>query len=329
LGPRRRQVKVRKLVTVLSVTLLLLAACTPAANQSSAAQGGKKITIGMANLSLCCAYFIGMSKAVQDEAKAYPNITIIETNADGKVEKLTSDVEDLISKKVDGIILSGAFIEAAPAALDAIKKAGIPVVMVDRKLKGGDYTSWIGPDNFAIGQEVGGYLVERLSGKGKLAVIRGGPADNTIGSERTRGVHDKVNASGIEVITYADFAGWSTDGGKKAMEDLLAKNPQLDAVFCENDSMCLGAQTAIADAGRTKEILVAGVDGQKEALLQILNKTNYVATGLNNSNQIGRAGFNRLTAILAGLEASKDTVLPSPLISPANVVKFYDPDSIF
>jgi ribose transport system substrate-binding protein len=142
-------------------------------------------------------------------------------------------------------------------------------------------------------------------------------------------VHDKVDATGIEVITYADFAGWSTDGGKSAMENLLAQNPALDAVFCENDSMCLGAQTAIQDAGRSDEIILAGVDGQKEALLEILNDTNYVATGLNNSDQIGRAGFNRLMAILAGLEAPKDTVLPSPLINPDNVVKFYDENSIF
>lgn len=319
----------RRLITGLMAVALVASACTTGADTSSTAPGARKLTIGMANLSLCCAYFIGMSKAVQAEAEAYPNITIIETNADGDVEKLTSDVEDLISKKVDGIILSGAFIEAAPAALDAIKAAGIPVVMVDRKLKGGDYTSWIGPDNFAIGQQVGEYLVERLGGQGKLAVIRGGPADNTIGSERTRGVHDKIDATAIEVITYADFAGWSTDGGKEAMEDLLAQNPELDAVFCENDSMCLGAQTAIQDAGRSDEIILAGVDGQKEALLEILNGTNYVATGLNNSDQIGRAGFNRLMAILAGLEAPKDTVLPSPLINPDNVVKFYDENSIF
>lgn len=319
----------RRLITGLMVVALAASACTTGADTGSTAPGARKLTIGMANLSLCCAYFIGMSKAVQAEAEAYPNITIIETNADGDVEKLTADVEDLISKKVDGIILSGAFIEAAPAALDAIKAAGIPVVMVDRKLKGGDYTSWIGPDNFAIGQQVGDYLVERLGGQGKLAVIRGGPADNTIGSERTRGVMDKVGATGIEVITYADFAGWSTDGGKKAMEDLLAQNPALDAVFCENDSMCLGAQTAVADAGRSDEIILAGVDGQKEALLEILNGTNYVATGLNNSDQIGRAGFNRLMAILVGLEAPKDTVLPSPLINPDNVVKFYDENSIF
>jgi ABC-type sugar transport system substrate-binding protein len=113
------------------------------------------------------------------------------------------------------------------------------------------------------------------------------------------------------------------------MEDLLAQHDQIDAVFCENDSMCLGAQNAIADAGRSEEMFLVGVDGQKEALLQILNRTNYAATGLNNSDQIGRAAFHRLMAILAGAQAPEQTVLPSPLITSDNAVKFYDPDSVF
>ena len=58
----------------------------------------------------------------------------------------------------------------------------MPVVMVDRLLKGGDFTSWVGPDNRAIGEGIGNYIVERLGGKGKVVIIRGGPADNTIGS---------------------------------------------------------------------------------------------------------------------------------------------------
>ena len=69
----------------------------------------------MANLSLCCPYFIGMSEAVQQEASVYDNVEVLVTNADGDVEKLTSDIEDLIAQDVDGIVLSGAFIEAAPA----------------------------------------------------------------------------------------------------------------------------------------------------------------------------------------------------------------------
>lgn len=289
----------------------------------------KNIKIGMANLSLCCAYFIGMSDAVEAEAAAYPNVNVLVTNADGDVEKLTSDIEDLIAQKVDGIVLSGAFIEAAPAALLAIEEAGIPVVMVDRLLKGGDYTSWIGPDNYAIGVQTGQFLLEQLGGQGKIGVIRGGPADNTIGSDRTDGMLSQLEGSDIEVITFPDFAGWSTDGGFAATETLLAQNADLNAIFCENDSMCLGAQKVIEDQGLGDQIFVSGVDGEKAALVEIMKGGAYKSTGLNNSDQIGRAGFNRLMAILAGAQPEKDTVFPSPLITIENVERFYNPDSVF
>jgi len=312
-------------------TLLLSAALAMSSVAAVSAQDGEDdtITIGMANLSLCCAYFIGMSDAVEAEAAAYPNVEVLVTNADGDVEKLTSDIEDLIAQEVDGIVLSGAFIEAAPAALAAIQAAGIPVVMVDRLLKGGDYTSWIGPDNYAIGEQTGAFIVEQLGGAGKLGVIRGGPADNTIGSDRTDGVMSQVEGTDIEVITFPDFAGWSTDGGFAAAETLLAQNPDLNAIFCENDSMCLGAQKVIEDQGLGDQIFVAGVDGQKEALVEIMKGGVYKSTGLNNSDQIGRAGFNRLMAILAGAQPEKDTVFPSPLITQENVDRFYNPDSVF
>ena len=138
-----------------------------------------------------------------------------------------------------------------------------------------------------------------------------------------------MEGSGIEIVVYPDWGQWSTDGGKKAMEDLMAANPNLNAVFCENDSMCLGAKSAIGDAGKKDAIIVTAVDGQKEALKEILDGTNYAATGLNNSDQIGRAGFHRLMAILAGGQPEKDSVLPSPIINRENVVKFYNPNSIF
>ena len=281
----------------------------------------------MANLSLCCAYFIGMSEAVEAEAAFYDNVDVLVTNADGDVEKLTSDIEDLIAQDVDGIVLSAAWIEAAPAAMLAIADAGIPVVMVDRLLKGSEYTSWIGPDNYAIGVQTGQFLVEQLTGEGKLGVIRGGPADNSIGLDRTNGMLSEVEQSGIEVITFPDFAGWSTDGGFTAAETLLAQNPDLDAIFCENDSMCLGALKVIEDQGL--DVFVSGVDGEKAALVEIMDGDTYKSTGLNNSDQIGRAGFHRLMAILAGANPPQDTVFPSPLITDENVVRFYNPDSVF
>jgi ABC-type sugar transport system substrate-binding protein len=305
---------------------ILVLAATGAALPAAA----KDLKIGVVNLSLCCAYFVGMDQAVKEEAKAFSNVTVLSTDAKGDVAKLTSNVEDLLSQKVDGLIVSGAWIEAAPEALDAIKAAGVPVVLVDRMLKGGEFTSWIGPDNYAIGVGIGDYIVKRLGGKGLLAVLRGGPADNSIGLDRTNGALSVVEKSGIKVEKAPDFGGWSVDGGFKLMEDMLTKFPDINAVFCENDSMCQGAQKAINDAGRSDKIFLASVDGEKGTLKEIMSDgTNYGATGHNNSDQIGRAGFHRLMAILAGAEAPLQTVLPSPIITKDNAIKFYNPDSVF
>jgi ribose transport system substrate-binding protein len=316
-------------LSIILVLALFLGACSPATPTTAPGAAAKKFKLGMANFSQCCAYFIGMNKAVLDEASSYPNVEVISTDANGDAAKLNSDIEDLIAKKVDGVIISGAWLEQLPSALDSLKKAGIPAVLVDRQWKGG-YTSYVGPENFKIGQQNGQYIVDKLGGKGTVVVLKGGPADNSIGLNRTNGMLDSVSkAPGITVINAPDFGGWSEDGGLKQMENLLAANAKIDAVFCENDSMCLGAQRAISDAKRTNEMFLCGVDGQKEALVQIKDKTNYACTGLNNSDQIGRSGFNRMMAILAGATPPKDTYLPSPLITLDNVVKYYDPNSLF
>ncbi|MGP2490262.1 substrate-binding domain-containing protein [Mesorhizobium sp. PUT5] len=290
----------------------------------------KDIKIGMVNLSLCCAYFVGMDAAVKDEASHFSNVQVLSTDAKGDVAKLTSDVEDLLNQNVDVFIVSGAWIEAAPAALEAINQAGVPVVMVDRLLKGGDHTAWVGPDNRAIGEGIGDYIAKRLNGEGKVAIIRGGPADNTIGSNRTDGVKAKLEGTKIEAVVAPGWGEWSADGGFSQMEDLLSKNGDLDAVFCENDSMCLGAQKAITDAGKSDQIFIASVDGEMGTLKEIMKQgSNYGATGRNSSDQIGRAGFNRAMAIIAGGQPEKETALPSPIITGDNAVKYYDETSKF
>ncbi len=322
--------KLPLLTRVVVVAALLMLAVPPMLSAAPQNQEGDTIRIGMVNFILGAPYFVGMAEAVEEEASYYGNIEVVITDAGVDVDQFVEDIESVLALNVDGVIISAGPIQPTQAVLDAIASADVPVVLVDRLIEGAEYTSWIGPDNFGIGEQDGAYIAERLNGHGRLAVLRGGPEDNPIGNARTNGMLSAVEPfSDVEVVMAPEFGGWSTEGGYALMQALLEEHDDIDAVFCENDSMCLGAQIAIEDAGRSGEMFLVGVDGQKEALLQILSGTNYEATGLNNSDQIGRAAFHRLMAILAGGAAEAETVLPSPLITRENAVRFYNPDSVF
>ncbi|GAA4446370.1 substrate-binding domain-containing protein [Phytohabitans houttuyneae] len=312
---------------VLVSSALVLGACT---SDSEGGGDDGRYTIGVANYMLSGPYFSGMDKAIAAQAAKKGNVDIISTDANGDAAKLASNVEDLLSKNVDAVIISGGPLESAPAVLNSIKAAGKPAVLVDRKFATGEYTSWIGPDNEAIGRQDGEFLAEKLAGGGKVGIIKGGPADNSIGLARTNGVKGVLQGkAGITLVEAPDFGNWGSDGGLTVMESLLATNPDLAAVFCENDAMCLGAQRAIADAGKAKQIIIAGVDGQNEALKAIMDGTNFVVTGLNDADQIGSMGLDRAVEILDGKQVEKDTVVPSPRVTKENASQYFDPNGAF
>jgi len=283
----------------------------------------KDITIGMANLALG-DYFTGMRNAV---VKAGEELgwTVNATNADGDDATLVADVEKFISQGVDGIIISGAWFNDIPAALNAAETAKIPVVLVDRMFDSQNFTAWVGPDNEFMGEQIGKKIVASLPEGGTAVIIRGGPAENTIGINRTKGVTKALEAAGNFTIEVSpDFGNWSTDGGKTAMENMLAKLKKIDVVFCENDSMSFGAQSAAADAKRSDEILFTGIDGANPAILAILEKGNYLATGHNDANVIGAEGIAVMAKILAGESYEKINFMDSPIITIDNAEQYKD-----
>lgn len=315
----------RRLTGLLLAGMLTVGVSACGADDTSGGAAQTSFTVGVANFTLSGPYFSGMDKAIAAQAQKKGNVEIVSTDANGDAAKLAANVEDLLSKNVDAIIISGGPLESAPAALNAIKAADKPVVLVDRKFRTGEYTSWIGPDNEAIGRQNGEFLAQRLTKGGKVAIIKGGPADNSIGLARTNGVKAALQAKpGITLVEAPDFGGWSSDGGLTVMESLLATNPDLVAVFCENDAMCLGAQRAITGAGKAGQIVIAGVDGQNEALKAILDGTNYLVTGLNDADIIGSRGLDRAVEILQGKTAEKDTVVDSPMVTKDNAKQYLD-----
>ena len=313
--------KVRKLAAFAAAAGLLALAAAGITLGCSQKPDEKKITIGMVNLALG-DYFTGMRNAVvaAGEKRGW---TVNATNADGDDAKLVADVENFIAQGVDGIVISGAWFNDIPAALDAAEAAGIPVVLVDRMFDSQNFTAWVGPDNEFMGEQIGNYIVSQLPAGGTAVIIRGGPAENTIGINRTNGVNKALTAAGNFAVQISpDFGNWSTDGGKKAMENMLARFPKIDVVFCENDSMSFGAQSAAADAGRSGEMFFTGIDGANPAILAILEGGNYKATGQNDANVIGAEGVAVMAQILAGETVDKINVMDSPIITIENADQY-------
>jgi len=314
-------------LTLSLIMLVALTACAPAAEEVN---GERELTIGIVTLQMRAPYFIGMVRAIEAAAAEYGNIRTIVADAEGDVAAVDAAIEDLIAQRVDGLIMNISPIETLPGPMEAINEAGIPVVLVNRRFLGTGYDSWVGVDNLNTGAGVGAVIVETMRGRGNLLMIRGGPEDNTIGNARRDGVLSQVEPTDIEVIFAPEFGGWSEDGGFSLMEDMLAKHPDIDAVFAENDSMALGALKAIQDAGRADEIVLFGFDGQRAALQLIKDETNFVATGLNSPTLIGQMGFNHLMAVIAGASrVNIDTMFPVTIITNENVDQYLDPESVF
>lgn len=317
---------------ILKAFPLILAMALPLSAAQAQTQAKAKITIGMVNLFNQAAYFTGMDTAVKQEAAAYSNVEVLSTDAGFDAAKMAADIADLLAKRVDGLIISAGPTETLPASLAAIQKAGVPVVFVDRLWKNTNLTTpwnWVGAQNTFMGEQLGVFVNDKLVGKGEVVIIRGGPADNSIGLDRSNGFESKL-AKTIKVTKAPSFGGWGNDGGYKAMADMLVKMKKIDAVFCENDSMCLGAQKAAAAANRSAELFFVASDAGKETLREMMRaNSNFLATAVNDSDQIGRVGFNHLMGLLAGAKLPNQTPLPSPIVLQKDAAKRYDPNKVF
>ena len=295
--------------------------------EAAVAQQPKRI--GIVTLQMKAPYFIAMVRALEAEGRAN-NVQTFVADGNGDVAKVNSDIEDLLAKGVDGLIMNISPLEALPGGMAAIKKAGKPLVLVNRRLKGGEYDAWIGVDNLNTAAGVGEVIAKHMGGKGHLLMIRGGPEDNSTGNARRDGVLSKVKDSGIKITFAPEFGRWTEDGGIRVMEDMLTKHKDIDAVFCEGDVMCLGAQKAIADAGRTAQIKIFGFDGQKAAIEQIMKGTNFIATGVISADEIAKAGFRTMMDLLAGKKpAQQDSTPPVMVVTPENAKRVYRADALF
>lgn len=216
-------------------------------------------TIGMSQANLAEPYRVRMDEDIRKAAAKVPQLNVQFSDAAKDNSQQVNDVENFITKQVDLLMISPN--EAAPLT-DVVRKAynkGIPVVVLDRKVNGDAYTTYIGADNVAIGRQAGAYFKNTLLPDGGKIVQIEGLSGSTPAAEREKGFKQGIEGSGIEIVAGAD-GEWERSVGQEKMDALLKSHPDIQAVYSHNDPMAEGAWLAAQSAGRD-DLKFVGIDG--------------------------------------------------------------------
>jgi ABC-type sugar transport system substrate-binding protein len=246
-------------------------------------------------------------------------------------------VEDIIARKVDFVIINAVDPGTEKDVDQAIIDAGIPLIFIDTFVEGMDTVTIVRSDNENIGKMAAKSMAARFEGKEfNLALLEGMPTDVLVGPARQGGFLAGLDAAGAKYkIVARGYAKYNQELGMKVTEDFLVAHSEINAIFANNDSMALGGLAAATAAGR-KDILFTGIDGQKEAMKAIKDggaTGQYVSTGLNSPVLAAEDCINAALQILTGEKKKGDfpktSFTKAVGIDYTNIDQYYDPKSIF
>lgn len=299
----------------------------------------KECVVGISMYTLSAPYFVAQEKAATARAKELGCKVVGSTDARNDMNKQISDVEDMVTRGVNLLILNPRDPEGLNAAVAAAAAQGVKIIVIDSGISPkAKITALVQSNNTANGELVGGWLAKQTKGKDLKIALLSGDKGNVVGQDRRLGVfrglvEGQLQQNGrvkFEVVAQG-WGGWNQEGGVKAMEDILTAHPEVNVVLAENDSMALGARKVLADAKKQGVLVLAAADGQKEALA-LIKQGQYGATGLNDPALVAKTGVE------IGVKAVNDQLpsdfgrinyTPPAVITKENVDKYYNPNAVF
>ena len=229
---------------------------------SAASAAGEKI--GLVVSTQNNPFFVTLKEgAVQKANELGYELIVLDSQNDPSKE--LGNVEDLLVKGVDVLLINPTDSDAVASSVRAANRSKIPVVTLDRAANGGKVVSHVASDNVLGGEVAGNYIVEKLGGKGKVVELEGIPG-TTAARDRGEGFN-KAIAGKLEVVAKQS-ADFDRTKGLTVMENILQAQPEINAVFAHNDEMALGALKAIEASGR-KNIVVVGFDATDDAVAAV------------------------------------------------------------
>ncbi len=193
--------------------------------------------------------------------KNYPKFKIVIADGQASVNTQVSQVENFLTQQVDILFISP--FEAAPLtpAVTRVYKAGIPVIELDRKTTGNDYTAFVGGDNKQIAKEAGDYAAKTLLPEGgEVAILEGLPSSSPA-IERLDGFKEGIAVNPKLKLVATQPVDWMEDKAVTVFSAMLQAHPDIKLVYTSNDLAAAGAYIAAKQAGKADKVMIIGTDG--------------------------------------------------------------------
>ena len=223
---------------------------------------------------------------------------------DDRAQQITV-VEDFISRGVDGIVLAPLDDRALMRPVRDATREKIPVVIIDSALQGKDFISFVATDNHHGGVLAGKRMGELLEGKGNIFIIRyqAGSASTT---KREAGFLDTVKQEfpDLNFLVKDQYAGSTTETAYQLAENLLNRFPDVDGIFCPNESSTFGTLRALQEAGLAGKIIFIGFDSSPK-LVQGLQDGHIQGLVLQDPVKMGYLGVRQMVLHLQGQQVGK------------------------
>ncbi len=310
----------------LLLVIVILAGCSqsePAAKsaatagekpKSDAPAASKTFTIGMSQCNLGEPWRVQMNADIKAAAAQHPNLEVIFKDAQNDTLRQRSHIEEFVSAGVNLIIVSPKEAEPLTEPIANAFRGGIPVIVLDRAVRGDAFTCFIGANNVQIGRAAGKWIAEHIGNDAKIVELKG-LMTSIPGQDRHNGFVEGLGGKG-KVVFEADMK-WLEPEARKEMDSALARFDDIDVVYAHNDPGAHGAYLAVQAAGREKKPLFVGIDalpqeGVAYVSQGILNATFQYPTG-------GQEAIDTALKILAGEKVPKTITLKSRIFTKENV----------
>lgn len=285
----------------------------------SAAEKKDKYVIGMSQCNLGEPWRVAMNDQIAMAAEKHPEFEVIFADAAQDNSKQIADIENFVQMGVDLIIASPN--EATPLtnAVSAAYDAGIPVILLDRKIDGDKYTQFIGADNVDMGRIAGEYVADTLlPDGGKVCEIKG--LEGTSGGiDRDNGFREGIKKNDKIEIVAVNNADWLREKAITVAEEMLQTNDEIDLFLALNDPMAEGAYIAAKNVGKEGDILFVGFDGLptpdggiRSVMDGRLSMTQVYPTGGTEAIE------SAYQLLVEGKELNKTLTLTSEIVVPDN-----------